>query len=87
MWGGRLPRKSDNSISGRSSCAIRAGIPCCRKGEECDRIDARRLADFLCTNVLLPGYHGQNGVRTRTLKELAGNYLTVSKGVVPSGPE
>ena len=48
-----------------------------KEGSRCDRIDARKLADLLRTNLLRPVYHGEKGLRT--LKELARAYLTVSK--------
>ena len=42
-----------------------------------DRIDARKLAELLRSNLLSPVYHGENGLRT--LKELARSYLTITK--------
>jgi hypothetical protein len=45
---------------------------------ECrDRIDARKLAELLRSNLFRPVYHGEHGVRT--LKELARSYLAISK--------
>ncbi|PYU45030.1 MAG: hypothetical protein DMG54_07310 [Acidobacteria bacterium] len=46
-------------------------------GSRNDRIDARKLAELLRTNLLSPVYHGEKGLRT--LKELARVYLTISK--------
>jgi transposase len=46
-------------------------------GSKSDRIDARKLAELLRSNLLRPVYHGEHGVRT--LKELARSYLTISK--------
>jgi transposase len=51
-----------------------------KEGSKSDRIDARKLAELLYTNMLRPVYHGENGVRT--LKELARGYLTISQDVV-----
>ena len=48
-----------------------------KEGSRCDRIDARKLAELLRTNLLRPVYHGEKGLRT--LKELARAYLTSSK--------
>jgi transposase len=48
-----------------------------KAGNKSDRIDARKLAELLRSNLLSPVYHGENGVRT--LKELARSYLTGSK--------
>jgi len=48
-----------------------------KEGSRCDRIDARKLAELLRTNLLRPVYHGEKGLRT--LKELARAYLTISK--------
>src|SRR6202049_2656203 len=48
-------------------------------GCKSDRIDARKLADLLRSNQLKSVYHGEHGVRT--LKELVGSYLTISKDV------
>src|ERR1700681_179750 len=45
-------------------------------GNKSDRIDARKLAELLRSNLLRPVYHGEHGVRT--LKELARSYLTIS---------
>src|SRR2546429_4435216 len=48
-----------------------------KEGSRNDRIDARKLAELLRTNLLRPVYHGEKGLRT--LKELARAYLTISK--------
>jgi transposase len=48
-----------------------------KEGSKSDRIDARKLAELLRSNMVRPVYHGENGVRT--LKELARSYLTISK--------
>ena len=48
-----------------------------KEGSKSDRIDARKLAELLRSNLLRPVYHGKQGVRT--LKELARSYLTLSK--------
>ena len=48
-----------------------------KEGSKSDRIDARKLAELLRSNMLRSVYHGENGVRT--LKELARSYLTISK--------
>jgi Transposase len=48
-----------------------------RQGNKNDRIDARERADRLYMDKLSSVYHGGAGVRT--LKELAGRYLTISK--------
>ena len=48
-----------------------------KEGSKSDRIDARKLAELLRSNLLRPVYHGEHGVRT--LKELARSYLTISK--------
>jgi transposase len=50
-----------------------------KSGNKNDRIDARKLADLLRSELLSPVYHGENGVRT--LKELARSYLTVTQDV------
>ena len=47
-----------------------------RTGNKSDRIDARKLAELLRSNLLRPVYHGEHGVRT--LKELSRSYLTIS---------
>src|SRR6202045_3989601 len=46
-------------------------------GNKSDRIDARKLAELLRSNLLRPVYHEQTGVRT--VKELARSYLTITK--------
>ena len=48
-----------------------------KEGSRNDRIDARKLAELLRTNLLSPVYHGEKGLRT--LKELARVYLTISR--------
>ncbi len=48
-----------------------------KAGNKSDRIDARKLAELLRSNLLRPVYHGEHGVRA--LKELARSYLTISK--------
>lgn len=48
-----------------------------KDGNKSDRIDARKLAELLRSNLLTPVYHGENGLRP--LKELARSYLTMTK--------
>jgi len=48
-----------------------------KEGSKSDRIDARKLAELLRSNLLRPVYHGEKGLRT--VKELARAYLTISK--------
>ena len=48
-----------------------------KEGSKSDRIDARKLAELLRSNMVRSVYHGEHGVRT--LKELARSYLTISK--------
>ena len=48
-------------------------------GNKSDRIDARKLAELLRSNLLWPVYHREYGVRT--LKELSRSYLTISGGL------
>jgi len=48
-----------------------------KEGSKSDRIDARKPAELLRSNMLGSVYHGEHGVRT--LKELARSYLTISK--------
>ena len=48
-----------------------------KEGNKSDRIDARKLAELLRSNLLRSVYHGEHGIRT--LKELARSYLTISK--------
>jgi transposase len=50
-----------------------------KAGNKSDRIDARKLAELLRSNLLRPVYHGEHGVRT--LKELSRSYLTISGDV------
>src|ERR1700738_504677 len=45
-------------------------------GNKSDRIDARKLAELLRSNLLRSVYHGEHGVRT--LKELSRSYLAIS---------
>jgi hypothetical protein len=46
-------------------------------GNKGDRIDSRKLAELLRSNLLRSVYHEQAGVRT--VKELARSYLTITK--------
>src|ERR1039457_4659784 len=48
-----------------------------KEGSKSDRIDARKLAELLRSNLLRPVYHGEHGVLA--LKELARSYLTIGK--------
>src|SRR6202521_4686074 len=48
-----------------------------KEGSKSDRIDARKLAELLRSNLLRPVYHGEHGVRA--LKELARSYLTINR--------
>ena len=48
-----------------------------KEGSKSDRIDARKLAELLRSNLLRLVYHGEHGLRT--LNELARSYLTISK--------
>jgi len=48
-----------------------------KEGTKSDRIDARKLAELLHSNMLRSVYHGEHGVRK--LKELARSYLAISK--------
>ncbi len=48
-------------------------------GNKSDRIDARKLAELLRSNLLRSVYHGERGVRA--LKELSRSYLTISGDV------
>jgi len=50
-----------------------------KEGSKSDRMDARKLAELLRSNLVRSVYHGENGVRT--LKELARSYLTISRDV------
>src|SRR5450631_4180050 len=47
-----------------------------KTGNKSDRIDARKLAELLRSNLLRPVYHGEHGVRK--LKELSRSYLAIS---------
>ena len=47
------------------------------KGNQNDRVDARKLSDLLYMNKLNAVYHGDHGLRT--LKELGRTYLTVTR--------
>jgi len=46
-------------------------------GNKSDRIDARKLAELLRSNLLLSVYHEDNGIRT--VKELARSYMTITR--------
>ena len=48
-----------------------------KEGSKSDRIDARKLAELLRSNMVRSVYHGEHGVRA--LKELARSYLAISK--------
>jgi transposase len=48
-----------------------------KEGNKSDRIDARKLAELLRSNMIRSVYHGEHGVRK--LKELSRSYLTISK--------
>jgi Transposase len=48
-----------------------------KEGSKSDKVDARKLAELLRSEMLRAVYHGENGLRT--LRELARSYLTVSK--------
>src|SRR5450631_575463 len=48
-----------------------------KDGNKSDRIDARKLAEWLRGNQLKPVYHGETGVRM--LRELSRSYLTIVK--------
>ena len=45
-------------------------------GNKSDRIDARKLAELLRSNMLRSVYHGDHGIRT--VKELARSYMTIT---------
>ena len=51
-----------------------------KEGSKSDRIDARKLAELLRSNMVRSVYHGENGVRT--LQELARSYLAISTDVI-----
>jgi transposase len=51
-----------------------------KTGNKSDRIDARKLAELLRSNLLRPVYHGDHGVRT--LKELSRSYVAISGDLV-----
>src|SRR6202521_2929354 len=51
-----------------------------KEGSKSDRIDARKLAELLRSNMVRSVYHGENGVRT--LRELARSYLTISTDLI-----
>jgi transposase len=51
-----------------------------KTGNKSDRIDARKLAELLRSNLLRPVYHGESGVRA--LKELSRSYLAISGDLV-----
>ena len=48
-----------------------------KEGSKSDKVDARKPAELLRTGMLLPVYHGENGLRT--LRELARSYQTIGK--------
>ena len=48
-----------------------------KEGNKSDKVDARKLADWLRTGMLRPVYHGENGLRT--LRELGRSYQTISQ--------
>ena len=48
-----------------------------KEGSKSDRIDARKLAELLRSNLLRSVYHGEHGVRT--LQELSRSYLAISR--------
>src|SRR5277367_6813071 len=51
-----------------------------KEGSKSDRIDARKLAELLYMSKLSSVYHGEHGLRT--LRELAGSYLTISTDLI-----
>ena len=51
-----------------------------KEGSKSDRIDARKLAELLRSNMVRAVYHGEHGVRT--LRELARSYLTISTDLI-----
>ena len=51
-----------------------------KEGSKSDRIDARKLAELLRSNMVRSVYHGEHGIRT--LKELTRSYLTISKDLI-----
>jgi len=46
-------------------------------GNKSDRIDSRKLAELLRSNLLRSVYHGDTGIRT--VKELARSYMTITR--------
>ena len=46
-------------------------------GNKSDRIDSRKLAELLRSNLLRPVYHENTGIRT--VKELARSYMTITR--------
>jgi hypothetical protein len=48
-----------------------------QQGNKSDKIDARKLADLLRTNMLSSAYHGQTGVGA--LREMARSYLALTQ--------
>ena len=48
-----------------------------KQGSKSDKVDARKLADLLRTNMLSPVYHGQTGVGA--LREMARSYLALTQ--------
>jgi hypothetical protein len=50
-------------------------------GNKRDRIDARKLAELLRSNLLRPVYHGEHGVQA--LKDLPRSYLAIPSDLAP----
>jgi hypothetical protein len=50
-----------------------------KEGNQSDRIDARKLAEWLRTNQLKPVYHEEHGIRA--LRERGRSYLTIPQDV------
>src|ERR1700691_4483068 len=51
-----------------------------KEGSKSDRMDARKLAELLRSNMVRAVYHGEHGVRT--LQELSRSYLTISTDLI-----
>jgi transposase len=51
-----------------------------QEGSKSDRMDARKLAELLRSNMVRAVYHGEHGVRT--LQELSRSYLTISTDLI-----
>jgi transposase len=51
-----------------------------KEGRKSDRIDARKLAELLRSNMVRSVYHVENGMRT--LREVARSYLTISRDLI-----